>query len=116
MKKALLILGGGSDQVFMIKTARDMNYLTVCIDGNSNSPGLAIADCSRALSFTETDDVISYCKTLIARGVNLSGVSTMGRDIPHIVSKIASHFNWIGPTFKTGQWTSHKFKMKCRFF
>jgi len=29
MKKALLVLGGGIDQVFMIKTTKEMGYLQV---------------------------------------------------------------------------------------
>jgi len=115
MKKALLVLGGGSDQVFMIKTAKKMGHLTVCVDGNPKAPGLELADYSSAISFADIDDVISYCRTLIADGVNLSGVSTMGSDIPHIIAKIASVFNWTGPTIETGQWASHKFKMKARF-
>lgn len=115
MTKALLVLGGGTDQVFMIKTAKQMGYLTVCVDRNPKAPGLKIADYSRAINFTDVDDVISYCKKLIADGVNLSGVSTMGSDIPHIVAKIALSFNWTGPTTETGKWASHKFKMKTRF-
>jgi biotin carboxylase len=115
MGKALLVLGGGPDQVFMIQTSREMGYITVCVDGDPSAPGLELADYSRAISFSDTDDVIMYCKNLIADGVNLSGVSTMGSDIPHIVSQVASFFNWIGPTAQTGQWASHKFKMKTRF-
>ena len=115
MRKALLVLGGGSDQVFMIKTAREIGYITVCVDSNPKAPGLDLADYSKAINFTNTNSVILYCKKLIAAGVNLSGVSTMGSDIPHIVAKVSSFFNWIGPTIETGIWASHKFKMKTRF-
>ena len=90
MKKALLVLGGGQDQVFMIKTSKEMGYISVCVDGDPKAPGLKIADYSEAINFTEIDRVISYCKNLISEGVSLSGVSTMGSDIPHIVSKVAS--------------------------
>ena len=115
MKKALLVLGGGQDQVFMLKTCKEMGYISVCVDGNPNSPGLKIADYSKPINFTEVQNVISYCKHLISKGINLSGVSTMGSDIPHILSQIASFFNWIGPSLETGEWASHKFKMKNRF-
>ena len=50
MRKALLVLGGASDQVFMIKTARQMDYITVCVDGNPKAPGLDLADYSKAIS------------------------------------------------------------------
>ena len=115
MKKALLILGGGPDQVFMIKTSKEMGYVAVCVDGDPNAPGLKLADYSKAINFTEIYNVIAYCKNLISEGINLSGVSTMGSDIPQIVSQIATFFNWIGPSAKTSEWATHKFKMKTRF-
>lgn len=115
MKKALLILGGGPDQVFMIKTSKEMGYVVVCVDGDPNAPGLKLADYSKAINFTEIYNVIAYCKNLISEGINLSGVSTMGSDIPQIVSQIATFFNWIGPSAKTSEWATHKFKMKTRF-
>lgn len=92
-----------------------MGYISVCVDGDPKAPGLKIADYSEAINFTEIDRVISYCKNLISEGVSLSGVSTMGSDIPHIVSKVASFFNWVGPSSETSQWATHKFKMKNRF-
>jgi biotin carboxylase len=115
LKKALLVLGAGQDQLFMIQTCKEMGYISVCVDGNPNAPGLKKADYSKAISFTEVEDVILYCKNLIKQGVNLSGVSTMGSDIPHILHKLASHFNWVGPSLETSRWASHKFKMKNHF-
>ena len=114
-KKALLVLGGGSDQVFMIKTAQEMGHETACVDGNKHAPGLSLSDYSKAVSFTDIDDVIDFCKKLISRGVNLNGVSTMGSDIPQIVSKVAAYFNWSGPSADTGKWATHKYEMKQRF-
>jgi len=115
MRKALLILGGGTDQVFMIKTAREMGLISVCVDRNPKAPGLALANYSSAIDFSDTDDVIAYCRKLLIDGVPLSGVSTMGCDIPDIISKISASFGWVGPSADTGQWASHKFKMKNRF-
>jgi len=114
MKKALLVLGGGIDQVFMIKTTKEMGYLTVCVDGNPDAPGLKLSDHSKVISYTEVNDIINYCLNLLKQGINLSGVTTMGSDIPHIISQIASFFKWIGPSTETGQWTTNKFKMKSR--
>ena len=53
MKKALLVLGGGQDQVFMLKTCKEMGYISVCVDGNPNSPGLKIADYSKPINFSK---------------------------------------------------------------
>ena len=113
--KHFWFLGKGKDQVFMIKTARSMGVLTVAVDANEAAPGLKLADYAEAIDFTKVDQVISYCHGLIDQGVSLCGVSTMGSDIPHLLAKIAAHFEWNGPSLQTGEWASHKFKMKQRF-
>ena len=114
-KKAILVLGGSSDSLFMIKTAHEMGLLTVCVDQNPKSPGLLLANYSSAIDFVNIEEVITFCNKLLNDGVRLSGVLTMGCDIPHIVSKIASSFDWVGPSSDTGQWAVNKFKMKNRF-
>ncbi|MBO2623823.1 ATP-grasp domain-containing protein [Shewanella algae] len=113
--KALLVLGAGSDQLFMIQTAQRMGYVTVAVDANPDAPGLQIADYSQPIDFSNVDRVIRYCEQLLSDGVNLTGVSTMGSDIPHLVAAIAKHFGWPGPSQQTGLWASHKFAMKQRF-
>ena len=54
-------------------------------------------------------------KKLKNQGVNISGVSTMGSDVPHLVSKIAKYFDWVGPSEKTGEIATNKYKMKRCF-
>lgn len=115
MKKSILILGGGTDQLFMIKTAQDMGLDVVCVDANPNAPGLLEANHSSPIDFSETDKVVDYCQKLLNNGINLCGVSTMGSDIPDIVAHISNFFGWNGPSLETGEWAKHKFKMKERF-
>lgn len=111
-KKALLILGGSNDQLFMIHTAHKMNLETVVVDGNKHAKGLKEATYSRAIDFSDTDAVIKYTEELIVKGVNICGVLTMGSDVPHIIAKIAKHFSWIGPSIETAKITTDKFLMK----
>jgi len=59
-KKALLILGGSNDQLFMIHTAHEMNLETVVVDGNKNAKGLKQATYSKTIDFSNTDAVIKY--------------------------------------------------------
>jgi len=112
---ALLVLGAGTDQLYMINTAKKMGLKVVAVDGNPEAPGLSIADHSQAIDFVKIDEVILYCEKLISKGVKLKGVSTMGSDIPQLVSEVSSYFGWIGPTKETGILASHKFRMKVRF-
>jgi len=114
-KKALLILGASNDQLFMINSAHEMGLITVVVDGNANAPGLKIANYSKALDFSNTQAVINYCQELIEEGVNLSGVLTMGSDIPHLLATIAAPFAWVAPSFDTAKITTNKFLMKERF-
>jgi|APSaa5957512535_1039671.scaffolds.fasta_scaffold11162_1 biotin carboxylase len=115
MANALLVLGAGTDQLYMIKTAKKMGLKVVAVDGNPEAPGLFIADYAQAIDFVKIDQVIRYCEKLISQGVKLKGVSTMGSDIPHLVSKVSSYFDWTGPSLETGILASHKYKMKVRF-
>ena len=110
--KCLLVLGAGSDQLFMINTANEMGYETVAVDGNQEAPGLAHATYSAPIDFSNIKKVINFVEELIGKGVNICGVSTMGSDIPHFVSEIADYFNWPGPSKETGELATNKYLMK----
>ncbi|MDX9961058.1 MAG: ATP-grasp domain-containing protein [Aliarcobacter sp.] len=114
-RKTLLILGGSNDQLFMIKTAHEMNIDTVVVDGNKSAVGLKIATYSKAIDFSNIKEVIIYAEKLIKNGINICGVLTMGSDIPHIISKIAKHFSWVGVSEYTAKITKDKFLMKEEF-
>ncbi|WP_354624023.1 ATP-grasp domain-containing protein [Psychromonas sp. MME2] len=114
-QKAILILGGSNDQLFMINTAHSMGLLTVVVDGNPEAPGLKIADYAQAINFSNTQDVIAYCQELIANKVNLAGILTMGSDVPHLLASIAKPFSWVAPSFETAEITTNKFLMKEKF-
>jgi len=115
MTRSLLVLGAGSDQLFMIHTASEMGYETVAVDANPSAPGLAQATYSSSIDFSRVQEVISYVQYLKDRGVDVSGVSTMGSDVPHLVSKVASHFGWVGPSSESARLATDKMKMKERF-
>jgi len=113
--KCILLLGGSSDQLFIIKSAHEMGLETAVIDGNKFAPGLALGTYSAPIDFSNIPVVIDYVYGLKRRGVNICGVSVMGSDVPHIVSTIAQEFSWIGPSAQTGKWAIDKYEMKCRF-
>ncbi|HFD33140.1 MAG TPA: ATP-grasp domain-containing protein [Gammaproteobacteria bacterium] len=114
-QKAILILGGSNDQLFMIDTAQRMGLITVVVDGNDKAPGLLVADHAQAIDFSDTQTVITYCQLLIKQGVHLAGVLTMGSDVPHLLAKIAQHFCWVAPSMQTAKVTTDKFLMKVLF-
>jgi len=114
-RKCILLLGASEDQLFIIKSAKELELETAVIDRNKCTPGLSCATYSAPIDFSDTEKVIEYVKELMNMGVNICGVCTMGSDIPHIVSKIADTFGWIGPSEYTGRLATNKYEMKLCF-
>lgn len=73
----LLILGGGSAQLSLIKKAKSLGYQTVVSDYFSDAPGKNIADFS---SDSSTFDVKANIKT--AKKYDVDGILTAGTDQP----------------------------------
>ena len=114
-KKCVLLLGGSTDQLFIIKTANELGLEMAVIDAQKAAPGLSLGTYSAPIDFSNIHAVIDYAHKLKKQGINVCGVTVMGSDVPHIVSAIAKEFNWIGPSEQTGKWTTDKYEMKCRF-
>ena len=102
-KKCILLLGGSTDQLFIIKSAHELGLETVVIDGNSDAPGLSLGTYSAPIDFSNIPAVIEYVHKLKKQGINVCGVTVMGSDVPHIVAAIAKAFSWVGPSTETGK-------------
>ena len=113
-KPYVLLLGGGPDQCFIIATAKQMGLGTAVVDLNPHSPGFVSADCFATISTRDARAIIAYVEELISSGIDIRGVCVMGSDIPHIVSKVAGYFGWVGPSAQTATWATHKLAMKRR--
>ncbi len=112
--KYLVVLGGSSDQLFMIRTAHAMGLKTIVFDENSDAPGLKMATHAVAINFSKLPKVFNYLDKLIANGLNIRGVSTMGSDVSHLLAQIAQNYKWTGPSIETGKITTNKYLMKLR--
>ncbi len=108
----LLVLGGSTDQLFMLKTARDMGLRSACLDGNARAPGLGAADLAAAIDFSDLPAVFAWVDAQRAAGESLQGVATMGSDVPHLVAAIAARYGWCGPSPETGRLATDKLAMK----
>src|SRR6056297_2892545 len=73
----LLILGGGSGQLSLIKKAKKLDYETVVSDYYPDAPGKKIADFS---SSSSTFKIEANIKT--AEEYNVDGILTAGTDQP----------------------------------
>lgn len=81
----LLVLGGGSGQVSLIKKAKAMGYQIIVADYYPDAPGKKFADFS---SLSSTFDIEANLKT--ARKYEVDGVLTSGTDQPVYTAAVVS--------------------------
>lgn len=112
---AILVLGAGRDQIFLIKTAKKMNLIVYCVDKQKDAPGAYYAD--KFFNISSRD--ILALKTLINALKNtqypVSGVITMGSDIPHVVAELSDYAGTPTISLQSANWAKNKLEMKERF-
>jgi phosphoribosylaminoimidazole carboxylase (NCAIR synthetase) len=108
----LLILGGGSGQLSLIKKAKDLGYEVVVSDYYPDAPGKKIADFS---SESSTFDFESNLET--AKKFKVAGVLTAGTDQPvYTAARVAAELNLNHPlSVETSKAVTNKRVMKNRF-
>lgn len=115
MKRTLVVLGGGGDQLFMVRTARQMGLATLVFDMNPNAAAFAEADHHAVISTREPEAICAYLDRPEIRALNLAGVSTMGSDIPDIVAHVAHHLGTPAISSESARLATDKFAMKLKF-
>jgi biotin carboxylase len=63
MQKTILILGAGSDQLFMIRTAKKMGLKVIALDKNINAPGFKESDEYASISTKDLDSIFNFIDT-----------------------------------------------------
>jgi len=116
MNNYIIILGGSIDQLCLFKNAKKLNLKTIVFDKNKNSPCFKFADLSFNIDFKNYIQVIRKIKIIKnKKKINISGIITMGCDVPFIVAKIAKEFNLTGNSLRSGKISENKFLMKKLF-
>ncbi|OGP21563.1 MAG: hypothetical protein A2054_00940 [Deltaproteobacteria bacterium GWA2_55_10] len=115
MDRTLLVLGAGSDQVFLMKTARSMGLRVIAVDMNPRARGFAFADEYAPVSTGDFDGIVSFAEHCALRGHRISGVMTMGSDIPEMVASVAARFGLPGIALESASLAKDKYAMKARF-
>ncbi|MDQ7831840.1 MAG: ATP-grasp domain-containing protein [Desulfovibrionaceae bacterium] len=110
----VLLLGASQDQLFAIKTARDMGLRVLVVDQNPDSPGFALADAHALVSTRDVAALVSLCDAYRARGRRMEGVLVMGSDIPGVVAEVSLQLGSPGVSLETARLASHKLLMKER--
>ena len=81
----LLVLGGGSCQLNLIKRAKERGHFVILIDCLPFCPGSALSDVHVKVSTFDLDGVIKA-----AQDYNAEGVITLGTDQPVLIAARAS--------------------------
>lgn len=96
MKKAIISIAAGTEQVMLIKKIKEMGFTAIAVDRDENAPGFEFADEKIALSTYEANPII-WRLSLLKEKYKFEGVITRSSGIPVItMSKIAKEFNLPG--------------------
>ena len=114
---AVLLLGASVDQLFAIRTAKQMGLYTVVVDGNVQSPGFLEADYHEPVSTRDAEALKAFVDRYHAQGdlPRIRGVFVMGSDIPFIVAELAQYLGTPGISAETARVATDKYLMKQRF-
>jgi biotin carboxylase len=89
--KKIVILGGGTNQIPLIKSAKELGYYVVLCDFRDNVEGIALSDVHYQVNTLNYDEVAYVCKKEHPDGI----ISNSEPAMP-IVAKISQAFGLIG--------------------
>lgn len=109
--KKIMILGAGTYQVPLIKTAKRLGIYTIVVSIPGNYPGFSHAD---KVYYENTTD---YEKILeIAKAEQIDGIVTAGTDVAVItIGKVCDELGLSGLSFQAAQIAANKLLMKTRY-
>lgn len=91
--KKIVILGGGDNQIPLIKSAKDLGYYIVLCDFRDNVEGIALSDIHYQVNTLSYDEIFDVCIKEQPDGI----VSNSEPAMP-IVAKISQKFKLVGNT------------------
>lgn len=108
--KKILVVGGGTYQVPLIKRIRESGHIALCVDYQKNAPGFSIATAYRQIDVLNKEACLSYAKEN-----NIDAVMTYGATLPlPTVSYIAEKMNLPALPMETAEIARSKYKIKKR--
>lgn len=109
MNKTIMFLGAGEEQCEAIDIALNLGIKVVAVDGNSNAPGLKIADIGINADIKDVEAMID-----IGKKYRIDGVMTHAVEIPQVVAKVAKALNLPGLDPEIAERATNKLKrIRC---
>ena len=109
------MLGAGRDQLFLIKTAKQMGIYVYCVDIQQDPVGAKFANRFFNISSRNLKELKSLIDVLNKTNAPVSGVITMGSDIPHIVAELSEYAGTPSIPLKSALSAKNKLLMKEKF-
>jgi len=106
--KKILVVGGGTYQVPLIKRIQEKGNLVYCVDGNPNAPGFEFASEYKHLDVLDKDACLSY-----AREMGIEAVMTYGATLTlPTVAYIGEKMGLPALPMKTAELSKNKYLIK----
>lgn len=107
----ILVFGAGDNQIWLIKSCKELQFYTHVVDINGDVPGKEFADEFHVLGANDFDGH----KALIIEK-NIEGIVTCQMENPlYLMADLATHFGFNFPTKESIQNARNKFLMKQAF-
>lgn len=114
MKKTLLIIGAGREQIPAYQIAKKMGLTVIGTDRNPNAPAFDFADqkliCSTRDANHTLETVLEFSKKK-----SINGVMTIANDVPFTVALVANTLSLPGISLQSARYASNKILMKKQF-
>jgi len=99
----------------MIRTAQEMGFSVLALDMNPEAACHDVADHFSAISTKDVDAIVAHVNALKDQGKTISGVCTMGSDIPGVVVAVAEAIGTPSISCESAAIATDKLRMKHCF-
>jgi len=106
--KKIMIIGAGLLQSYVIKRAKELGYITVCVDGNPDAIGFKYCDYYKVINIIDEEECYKYAKKM-----NIDGVITAATDYGVLTtSYIAEKLGLKGNSYKVCKIIKNKYLVR----
>ena len=114
MKKTLLIIGAGREQIPAYQIAKKMGLTVIGTDRNPNAPAFDFADQKLICSTRDANHTLETALKFSEKN-SINGVMTIANDVPFTVALVANTLSLPGISLQSARYASNKILMKKQF-
>ena len=115
MKKKIVIIGAGAEQVYAYQLARKKGHYVIATDSNPKAPAIKFSDFFIMASTRDAKQTLEAIKNYCNENGKIDGIMTIANDVPYTVAFVADYFNLKGHSVESAILAHDKFLMKEAF-